>query len=124
MYHQVGIQQFYVLPTQLIFVFCVDERKTAIISLYNVNRLLLNSDLTYYIQVVIMFTTSLPFNNPTFFKYTMICQSNTTKLCYVYYFIRAEFSILNYSSSLNSEKIDPHLGMFKNTLFNYKRIHS
>jgi len=39
MYHQFNIQQFYVLPTQCIYVFCVDLRKTAIISLYSINRL-------------------------------------------------------------------------------------
>jgi len=37
MYHQFNIQQFYVLPTHRIYVFCVDLRKTAIISLYNIN---------------------------------------------------------------------------------------
>jgi len=37
MYHQFNIQQFYVLPPQNIYVFCVDLRKTAIISLYNIN---------------------------------------------------------------------------------------
>jgi hypothetical protein len=39
MYHQCNIQQLYVLPTQCIYVFCVDLRKTAIISLYNINWL-------------------------------------------------------------------------------------
>ena len=38
MYRQFNIQQFYVLPTQLYL--CVDLRKkTAIISLYNINWL-------------------------------------------------------------------------------------
>jgi hypothetical protein len=37
-YHQFNVQKFYVLPTQCIYVFCVDLRKkTAIISLYNIN---------------------------------------------------------------------------------------
>jgi hypothetical protein len=35
MYQQINSQQFYVLPTQCIYVFCVDLRKTAIISQYN-----------------------------------------------------------------------------------------
>jgi len=35
MYHQFNIQQLYVLPTQRIYVFCVDQ--TAIISLYSIN---------------------------------------------------------------------------------------
>ena len=37
-YHQFIIQQFYVLPTQCIFVFCVDQR-TGIFSNFNINRL-------------------------------------------------------------------------------------
>jgi len=37
MYRQFNIQQFYFLPTQCIYVFCVDLRKTAIISLYCIN---------------------------------------------------------------------------------------
>ena len=39
MYHQFNIQQFYVLPTQCIYVFCVVLRTTAIISLHNINWL-------------------------------------------------------------------------------------
>jgi len=40
MYHQFSIQQFYVLPSQFICVFCVNLRKkTAIVSLYNINWL-------------------------------------------------------------------------------------
>jgi len=39
MYHQFNIQQFYVLPTQCIYVFCVDLRKAAIISLYSIKWL-------------------------------------------------------------------------------------
>jgi len=38
MYRQFNIQQFYILPTRCIYVFCVDLR-IAIISLYNINRL-------------------------------------------------------------------------------------
>ena len=38
MYYQFNIQQFYVLPTRCIYVFCVDII-TAIISLYNINWL-------------------------------------------------------------------------------------
>jgi len=37
MYHQFNITQFYVLPTQCIYVFCVDLRKKAIIYLYSIN---------------------------------------------------------------------------------------
>jgi len=39
MYRQFNIQQFYVLPTQCIYVFCVDLRTKAIISLYSINWL-------------------------------------------------------------------------------------
>ena len=39
MYHQFNIQQFYVLPTHCIYVFCVISEQTAIISLYNINCL-------------------------------------------------------------------------------------
>jgi hypothetical protein len=44
MYHQFNIQQFYVLPTQCIYVFCMDLR-TAIISLYSFNRLVCISEM-------------------------------------------------------------------------------
>ena len=38
-HHEFDIQQFHVLPIQCIYVFCVDLRTTAIISLYNINWL-------------------------------------------------------------------------------------
>ena len=34
MYHQFNIQQFYVLPTQYIYVFCVDLRKKQLLLPY------------------------------------------------------------------------------------------
>ena len=37
MYHQVNIQQFYVLPTHFIYVFWWISEQTAIISLYDIN---------------------------------------------------------------------------------------
>ena len=37
MYRQFNIQQFYVLPTQCIYVFVWISEQTAIISLYNIN---------------------------------------------------------------------------------------
>jgi len=40
MYHQFNIQQFYVLPTQCIFVFCVDLRTNSHYFPYNINWLL------------------------------------------------------------------------------------
>ena len=39
MYHQFNIQQFYLLPTQCIYVFCVDLRKDSHYFLYNINWL-------------------------------------------------------------------------------------
>ena len=39
MYHQFNIQQFYVLPTQCIYVFCVDLRTNKDFSLYSINWL-------------------------------------------------------------------------------------
>jgi hypothetical protein len=39
MYRQFNIQQSYVLLTQCIYVFCVDLKQTAIISLYSINWL-------------------------------------------------------------------------------------
>ena len=44
MYHQFNIQQFYVLPTHCIYVFCVISEQTAIISLYNINWLVFITD--------------------------------------------------------------------------------
>ena len=42
MYHQFNIQQFYVLPTQFIYVWIWEQ--TAIISLYNINWLVCITD--------------------------------------------------------------------------------
>jgi len=39
MYHQFNIQQFYVLPTQCVYVFVWISEQTAIISLYSINWL-------------------------------------------------------------------------------------
>jgi hypothetical protein len=39
MYRQFNIQQFYVLPTQCIYVFCVYMRTNSDISLYSINWL-------------------------------------------------------------------------------------
>ena len=44
MYRQFNIQQFYVLPTQCIYVFCVIWEQMAIISLYNIYRLVCITD--------------------------------------------------------------------------------
>ena len=70
MYHQFNIQQFYVLPTQWIYVFCVDIRTNRHISLYNLPDWFYNIDLRLYRPVVTICTTSLTFNNPTFCPYS------------------------------------------------------
>ena len=45
MYHQFNIQQFYVQPTQCIYVFCVDLRTNNIISLYSIDWLVFITDI-------------------------------------------------------------------------------
>jgi len=40
MYRQFNIQQFYVLPTHCIYVFCVDLRTNSDFSPYNINPLM------------------------------------------------------------------------------------
>ena len=67
MYRQCNIQQFYVLPTQCIYVFCVDLRTNSDyfpIQLYLTG--LYNRDLTIYSPLVTICTTNLTFNNSTF----------------------------------------------------------
>ena len=44
MYRQFNIQQFYVLPTQCVYVFVWIWEQTAIISLYSINWLFFNAD--------------------------------------------------------------------------------
>jgi len=65
MYHQFNIQQFYVLPTQCIYVFCVDLR-TEIFFPYSTLTGFYNRYLTLYSPVVTIRTTSLTFSNSTF----------------------------------------------------------
>ena len=67
MYHQFNIQQFYVLFTQCIYVFCVDLRTNS--DYFPIQHKLAgfyNRDLTLYIPVVTICTTSLTFNSSTF----------------------------------------------------------
>jgi len=66
MYRQFNIQQFYVLPIQCIYVFCVDLRSNS--DLCHLQHKLIgfyNTDLTLYSPVVTICTTSLAFNNST-----------------------------------------------------------
>ena len=67
MYRQFNIQQFYVLPTHCIYVFCLDLRTNS--DLCHLQYKLIgfyNRDLTLYSPVVTICTTSLTFNNSTF----------------------------------------------------------
>ena len=49
-----------------------------------------------------------------YIKYTMMCQSNTTNICYVFFIVLGQHvSILIESSSGPSKKIDPYLEMLK-----------
>jgi len=67
MYRQFNIQQFYVLPTQCIYAFCMDLRTNSDyfpIQLYLTG--FYNRDLTLYSPVVTICTTSLTVNNYTF----------------------------------------------------------
>ena len=67
MYRQFNTQQFYVLPTQCLYVFCVDLRTNSdyfpiqpqLTGFYNI-------DLTLYSPVATLCTASLTFNNSTF----------------------------------------------------------
>ena len=67
MYRQFNIQQFYVLPTHCIYVFCVDLRTNSdYFPIQHSLAGLYNRDLTLYSPVVTICTASLTFNNPTF----------------------------------------------------------
>ena len=66
---RLNIQQFYVLPTQCIYVFCVDLRTTAIISLYSINWLVFitETECVYCaVRTGSLYTASLTFSNSTF----------------------------------------------------------
>ena len=59
MYHQFNIQQFYVLPTQYIYVFCVDLRKNShYLPIQHQLTGFYNRDLTLYSPVVTICTAS------------------------------------------------------------------
>ena len=65
MYHQFNIQQFYVLPTHCIYVFCVDLRTNS--DYFPTQQwVFYNRDLTLYRPVVTICTASLTFKNSTF----------------------------------------------------------
>ena len=66
MYHQFNIQQFYVLSTHCIYVFCVDLRTNKLFSYTTLTDWFYNRDLTLYSPVVTICTASLTFNNSTF----------------------------------------------------------
>jgi len=67
MYRQYNIQQFYFLPTQCIYVFCVDLRTSS--DYFPMQRLptgFYNRDLNLYSPLVTICTTIISFNNSTF----------------------------------------------------------
>jgi len=67
MYRQFNIQQFYVLPTQCIYVFCVDLRTNSDYSpIQHQLTGFYNRGLTLYSSLVIICTASLTFSNSTF----------------------------------------------------------
>ena len=67
MYHQFNIEQFYVLPTHCIYVFCVDLRTNShYFPIQHYLTGLYNRDLTLSSPVVTICTSSLTFNNSTF----------------------------------------------------------
>jgi len=72
MYHQFNIQQFNVLPTQYIYVFCVYLKTNS--DYFPIQHLLTcfyNRDLTLYSPVVIICTISFTFNISSFCPHTV-----------------------------------------------------
>jgi len=73
-YHQFNIQQFHVLPTQCIYVFlCGSENKQQLFPYRTLTDGFYNTDLTLYSPVVTICTTSLTFNNSTFYPHSVLC---------------------------------------------------
>jgi len=67
MYHQYNIHKFYVLPTQCIYVFCVDLRiNSDYFPIQHYLTSFYNRDLNLYNPVVTICNTSITFNNSTF----------------------------------------------------------
>ena len=72
MYHQFSVQQLYVLPTHLIYVFCVDlEINNDYFPIQHKLIGFYNRDLTPYRPMVTICTTSLIFNIYTFCPHTV-----------------------------------------------------
>jgi len=72
MYHQFNIQKFCILPTQCIYVFCVDLRTNN--DYFHIQHSLTgfyNRDLTLYSPVVTICTASLTFSKSTFCSYSV-----------------------------------------------------
>jgi len=72
MYRQFNIQQFYVLPTHCIYVFCVDllTNSNYFPILHQLHGFY-NRDLNLHSSVVTIYTASLIFNNSTFCPHTV-----------------------------------------------------
>ena len=68
----------------------------------------------FTLYVLFFFNACHPEVFNTYIKYTMMCQSNTTNLYYVFLIVLGQHvSILIESSSGPSKKLDPYLEMFK-----------
>ena len=73
MYRQFNIQQFYVLPTQCIYVFVWISEQTAIISLYNINWLVFVTETTCGVSHFLEYdVASLGIWFPTFRDYIFV----------------------------------------------------
>jgi hypothetical protein len=86
-----NIQQFYVLATQCMYVFCVDLRTNS--DYFPIQHLLTgfyNRDLTLCSPVVTICTASLTFNNSTFCPHSIftcfVCISEQTAIISLYNF--------------------------------------
>ena len=85
MYHQFNTQKFHVLPTQCIYMFCMDLRTNS--NYFPIQHWLTgcyNRDLTLCSPVVTICTTRLTFNNSTYFQHSvfMFCMDLRTNSDY------------------------------------------
>ena len=72
MYHKCNIQQFYVLPTQCIYVFCVDLRTSSdYFPMQHLPTGFYYRDLNLYSPLVTICTTIISFNNSTFYPHSV-----------------------------------------------------
>jgi hypothetical protein len=82
MYHQFNIQQFYVLPTQCIYVFCVDLIKNRIKWLICIRDLIIKSQWSLYVPpVVTICTAQWSLYVPPVKHSTFLSSAHTVYLC-------------------------------------------